>query len=154
MKNLEVFKSLISQPKRVVITTHFKPDADALGSSLGLAAFLRKKKHQVSVITPSDYPDFLAWMPGNSSVLALSNQHPANEQKAAALIQHAEIIFCLDFSSLGRINSLGEMIKKSGAKKVLIDHHLEPEAFADFEQWNTASASTAGLIFELIEELG
>lgn len=154
MKNLEVFKSLISQPKRVVITTHFKPDADALGSSLGLAAFLRKKNHQVSVVTPSDYPDFLAWMPGNSSVLALSNQHPANEQKAAALIQHAEIIFCLDFSSLGRINSLGEMIKKSGAKKVLIDHHLEPEAFADFEQWSTASASTAGLIFELIEELG
>jgi phosphoesterase RecJ-like protein len=154
MKNLEVFKSLISQPKRVVITTHFKPDADALGSSLGLAGFLRKKNHQVSVVTPSDYPDFLAWMPGNSSVLALSNQHPANEQKAAALIQHAEIIFCLDFSSLGRINSLGEMIKKSGAKKVLIDHHLEPEAFADFEQWNTASASTAGLIFELIEELG
>lgn len=154
MKNLAAFKSLISQPKRVVITTHFKPDADALGSSLGLAGFLRKKNHQVSVVTPSDYPDFLAWMPGNSSVLALSNQHPENEQKAAVLIQNAEIIFCLDFSSLGRINSLGEMIKKSEAKKVLIDHHLEPEAFADFEQWNTASASTAGLIFELIEELG
>lgn len=154
MKNLAAFKSLISQPKRVVITTHFKPDADALGSSLGLAGFLRKKNHQVSVVTPSDYPDFLAWMPGNSSVLALSNQHPENEQKAAVLIQNAEIIFCLDFSSLSRINSLGEMIKKSEAKKVLIDHHLEPEAFADFEQWNTASASTAGLIFELIEELG
>ncbi|MEQ1584428.1 MAG: bifunctional oligoribonuclease/PAP phosphatase NrnA [Cyclobacteriaceae bacterium] len=154
MKNLEAFKSLISQPKRVVITTHFKPDADALGSSLGLAAFLKKKNHQVSVITPSDYPDFLAWMPGNSSVLALSNQHPENKQKAGVLIQNAEIIFCLDFSSLSRINSLGEMIKKSGATKVLIDHHLEPEAFADFEQWNTASASTAGLIFELIEELG
>jgi len=153
MKNLPAFKSLVSQPKRVVITTHFKPDADALGSSLGLAGFLRKKNHQVSVITPSDYPDFLAWMPGNSSVLALSNQRPENEQKAAALIEHAEIIFCLDFSSLNRINSLGEMIKKSGAVKVLIDHHLEPEAFADFEQWNIASASTAGLIFELIEEL-
>jgi bifunctional oligoribonuclease and PAP phosphatase NrnA len=153
MKNLTAFKTLISQPKRVVITTHFKPDADALGSSLGLAGFLRKKNHLVSVITPSDYPDFLAWMPGNSSVLALSNLHPENEQKAASLIQNAEIIFCLDFSSLSRINSLGEMIKKSGAVKILIDHHLEPEAFADFEQWNVASASTAGLIFELIEEL-
>lgn len=76
---------------------------------------------------------------------------PETNKKVAALIQNAEIIFCLDFSSLGRINSLGEMIKKSGATKVLIDHHLEPEVFADFEQWNTASASTAGLIFELIE---
>jgi phosphoesterase RecJ-like protein len=76
MKNLAAFKSLINQPKRVVIVTHFKPDADALGSSLGLAGFLRKKDHQVSVITPSDYPDFLAWMPGNNSVLAIDKHYP------------------------------------------------------------------------------
>ncbi len=154
MKNLPAFKTLISQPKRVVITTHFKPDADALGSSLGLSGFLKKKGHQVTVITPSDYPDFLAWMHGNDSVIALLKDNPKPEQQAAELIRNAEIIFCLDFSSLSRINSLGDMIKKSTATKVLIDHHLEPEAFADFEQWDTASASTAGLIFELIEELG
>ncbi|MDZ7647570.1 MAG: DHH family phosphoesterase [Cytophagales bacterium] len=52
MKNLSAFKSLISLPKRVVIVTHFKPDADALGSSLGLAGFLTKKGHQVSVHYP------------------------------------------------------------------------------------------------------
>ncbi|MBL7875477.1 MAG: bifunctional oligoribonuclease/PAP phosphatase NrnA [Cyclobacteriaceae bacterium] len=154
MKNLVAFKSLISQPRRIVIVTHFKPDADALGSSLGLAGFLKKKNHQVSVITPSNYPDFLAWMPGNETVLALSPQQPGNEARAAELIANTEIIFCLDFSSLSRINSLGELVKKAGATKVLIDHHLEPEVFADFEKWNTQSASTAGLIFELIEELG
>ncbi len=154
MKNLEAFKSLISSPKRVVIVTHFKPDADALGSSLGLAGFLLKKGHFVSVITPSNYPDFLAWMPGNDSVLALSNEKPENEKKAEQLIQEAEIVFCLDFSSLSRINNLGEMIRKSSSIKVLIDHHLEPEDFAEFVQWTTASASTAGLIYELIEELG
>lgn len=154
MKNLPAFKQLISTPKRVVIVTHFKPDADALGSSLGLSAFLNKKGHFVSVITPSNYPDFLAWMPGNASVLALSNDKPEIEQKADELIALAEVIFCLDFSSLSRINNLGERIRKSNAIKVLIDHHLEPENFADFVQWNTSSASTAGLIFELIEEMG
>ncbi len=154
MKNSEAFKSLISKPAKVVIVTHFKPDADALGSSLGLAAFLNKFGHQVSVITPSDYPDFLAWMPGNETVLALSKENPAPEAKAATLIAQAEVIFCLDFSSLARINSLGEMIRKSAATKVLIDHHLEPEDFASFVQWDPASASTAGLIFDLIEELG
>lgn len=153
MKNLNAFKSLISKPAAVVIVTHFKPDADALGSSLGLAAFLKKFGHQVSVITPSDYPDFLAWMPGNETVLALAKDNPAPEAKAAGLIAKAEIIFCLDFSSLSRINSLGEMIRKATATKVLIDHHLEPESFATFEQWDPVSASTAGLIFELIEEL-
>lgn len=154
MKNLHAFKSLISSPKRVVIVTHFKPDADALGSSLGLAGFLKSKGHSVSVITPSNYPDFLAWMPGNESVLALSNEKPEIEQKASQLIRDSEIVFCLDFSTLSRINSLGDMIRKATATKVLIDHHLEPEKFAEFEQWSTASASTAGLIFELIEEMG
>ncbi len=154
MENLEAFRSLISSPKRVVIVTHFKPDADALGSSLGLAGFLIKKGHLVSVITPSNYPDFLAWMPGNDSVLALSNDKPEIEKKAQQLIQDSEIVFCLDFSSLSRINNLGEMIRKSSASKVLIDHHLEPENFADFVQWTTSSASTAGLIYELIEQLG
>jgi len=154
MKNLSAFRALIDHPQRVVIVTHFKPDADALGSSLGLAGFLRKKGHTVSVITPSDYPDFLAWMPGNETVLALSAENKAPEQKAAVLIEQAQIIFCLDFSSLSRINSLGDMIKKSQAVKVLVDHHLEPESFASFEEWDTSSASTAGLIFGLIEQLG
>lgn len=152
MKKLAAFKSLLASPGRVVIVTHFKPDADALGSSLGLAGFLTKKGHQVTVITPSDYPDFLTWMPGNESVIALTKD-PGPEQQAAKLIQQATLIFCLDFSNLSRINSLGEMIKQSAAIKVLIDHHLEPEAFADFEQWSTEAASTAGLVFELIEEL-
>lgn len=154
MENLQAFKLLISSPKRVVIVTHFKPDADALGSSLGLAGYLIKKGHSVSVITPSNYPDFLAWMPGNDEVLALASDKPENERKAEQLINDSEVVFCLDFSSLSRINSLGEMIRKAGAVKVLIDHHLEPENFAQFVHWNTESASTAGLIYELIEELG
>ena len=154
MKNLHAFRSLISQPKNAVIVTHFKPDADALGSSLGLAGFLKKKGHQVTVITPSDYPDFLAWMPGNEGVISLSKESKEPERKANDCIAKAEIIFCLDFSSLSRINDLGESVKKASAIKVLIDHHLEPEDFAQFEQWDAHAASTAGLVFDLIKELG
>jgi bifunctional oligoribonuclease and PAP phosphatase NrnA len=153
MENLQAFKAFISRPRKAVIITHFKPDADALGSSLGLAGFLRKKGHKVQVITPSDYPHFLAWMPGNDEVLALSKESNDLEKKATELIAKANVIFCLDFSGLARINVLGEMVKKSKAKKVLIDHHLEPEKFADFVQWDELSASTSGLVFELIKEL-
>lgn len=145
---------MMGQAQRVAIITHFKPDADALGSSLGLAGYLRRKGHEVSVITPSDYPDFLFWMPGNDEVIALSKDNAAIEKKAMKLIEEAEVVFCLDFSSLARINSLGDWVKKSPAKKVLVDHHLEPDHFADFEQWDPTAASTAGLIFELIDQLG
>jgi phosphoesterase RecJ-like protein len=154
MKNVQAFKTLLSQPRKVVIVTHFKPDADALGSSLGLAGYLKKKGHQVQVITPSDYPDFLAWMPGNENVFAVHRDSPSALQIASDRIAKAEVIFCLDFSSLNRINDLETAVAQAKGVKVMIDHHLEPEDFATYEQWDTQSASTAGLVYELIEQLG
>lgn len=153
MENLPALKSLLDSPQKVVIVTHFKPDADALGSSLGLAGFLRAKKHEVDVISPSDYPDFLSWMHGAESVIALSKNSSTPLQKAREAIQNADLIFCLDFSSLNRINELGELVRIAKAKKILIDHHLEPETFADFILWDVASASTAQLILRLIHLL-
>jgi phosphoesterase RecJ-like protein len=150
MQNLTAFKDQLSQPRKVVILTHFKPDADALGSSLGLARYLKKKGHTVTVITPSDYPDFIAWMPGNDEVVIFQKDKP---ERCAKLVADAEMIFCLDFSSLNRINELGEMVRGAGAKKVLVDHHLEPEHFADFEQWDGTAASTAELVYQLIVAL-
>lgn len=141
----------MGQTRTVVIVTHHKPDADALGSSLGLAGYLKKKGHAVTVVTPSDYPEFLHWMPGHKDVLALDR---GNESVVAEKINSAEIIFCLDFSALNRIQDLTEVVRNAPAKKVMIDHHLQPEDFAEFVKWDVQSASTAGLIFNLICELG
>ena len=150
MQNIRAFKDFMAQPQKVVIVTRHKPDADALGSSLGLAGYLRKKRHFVQVVTPSDYPEFLHWMPGNETVVVFEKSKAAQISKSIA---EAEIIFCLDFSALNRIEELTEFVRKSPAKKVLIDHHLEPEDFADFNQWDGRAASTAGLVFNLIAEL-
>ena len=150
MEKIQDFKEYLKIPRKTVILTHFKPDADALGSSLGLAHYLKKKGHAAIVITPSDYPDFISWMPGNKDVLIYQKEKP---DKTAKLIGQSDLIFCLDFSCLNRINDLGEQVRKSPAKKVLIDHHLDPERFADFEQWDDTAASTAELVFKLIVEL-
>jgi phosphoesterase RecJ-like protein len=151
MQNIKEFKKYIKTPRKAVLLTHFKPDADALGSALGLASYLKIKGHSIKVITPSDYPDFISWMPGNKDVLVFQKEKP---EKASKFIKDADLIFCLDFSCLNRINELGEMVRSASGKKVLIDHHLEPERFADFEQWNDSAASTAELVFKLIVELG
>jgi len=151
MQNIKAFKALLETPQRVVITTHHKPDADALGSSLALRSYLVGKGHEVHVISPTDYPDFLKWMDGNDEVIIFNE---GGEEKSAKLVAEATLIFCLDFSSLHRINELGEEVRASGAKKVLIDHHLQPEEFADFVQWSTNAAATAELLFELFCELG
>lgn len=151
MQNIQPFKDFMGQTRTVVIVTHHKPDADALGSSLGLAGYLKKKGHAVTVVTPSDYPEFLHWMPGHKDVLALDR---GNESVVSEKINSAEIIFCLDFSALNRIQDLTEVVRNAPAKKVMVDHHLQPEDFAEFVKWDVQSASTAGLIFNLICELG
>lgn len=151
MQNIQLFKAFMGQTRQVVIITHHKPDADALGSSLGLAGYLKKKGHSVTVVTPSDYPEFLHWMPGNDEVLAFDK---TNQKQITDRVNQAEIIFCLDFSALKRVQDLTEVLRNAPGKKVMIDHHLEPEDFAEFVKWDVQSASTAQLIYKLIRELG
>ena len=152
MQQITALKDLLQEPKEILITTHHKPDADALGSSLGLAGYLRKKGHVVTVVTPSDYPDFLNWMNGNNDVITYD---PAtNDELVRKLIKQAEVIFCLDFSSLSRINEMGPYVQEAPGTKVLVDHHLDPEDFAQLIFSDTRAAATAELVFELIRDLG
>ena len=145
-------QALLAQPKQVFITTHHKPDADALGSSLAWASYLKKKGHSVTVVTPSDYPAFLNWMQGNDEVVVFEPRH--NERQVRDLVSRAEVIFCLDFNCLGRINELGEFVRQASGTKVLIDHHQRPEDFADISFSNPKAAATAEQIFEIIRDLG
>jgi len=152
MQDLESFKDRISSPQKVVITTHHKPDADALGSSLGLGNYLKKKGHEVTVITPSDYPSFLHWMKGNEEVLNFED--PAHRDRAIQKVMEADTIFCLDFSCLKRLHDLSSFVSKSEAYKVNIDHHQDPKDFADFRCWDTKAAATCELVYELIVKIG
>ena len=135
---------------RIIITTHHKPDADALGSSLGLYNFLKEMGIASTVVSPTDYGDFLNWMPGEQTVINFEQE----EARATQLVNDADFIFCLDFNALKRINKLGDIVREAKGKKVMIDHHLEPEGFADFALWTTQVSSTCELIFQFIEQLG
>ena len=146
MLELAALKNLLSQPRKIVITTHHKPDGDAMGSSLGLYNYLIQQGHHTQVITPTDYPDFLAWMPGNENVMIFTE----NVDRSAALVAEAEIIFCLDFNALSRINELGELVRASTAIKVMIDHHLEPEDFDDYRHWDINACASAQLVYDFI----
>lgn len=143
-------KALLSRPKNIVIVTHWSPDGDAIGSSLGLYNYLIKKKHAVSVITPNDYPSFLSWMKGNNKILDFQKKGTA----AKKLTAKADLIFCLDFNSLKRIDKLGDEVAKSSAVKFIIDHHLQPEDFADYMLHSVAAGSTCELIYDFISLMG
>lgn len=147
---IKEIKELLSSPKKIVIVTHWSPDGDAMGSALGLYNYLNQKKHKVTVITPNDYPSFLFWLPGNKKVTNFS----VNAKAAKLAVAKSNIIFCLDFNSLKRIDALGDEVAKSKAVKCIIDHHLQPEDFADYMLHNIKASSTCELIFDFIELIG
>ena len=139
---------LLTKPTRIAITTHHKPDGDALGSSLGLYHWLKKNNHEVSIVVSSDFPTFLDWMPGRQDVIS----YPENPELAVKLIEEAAIIFCLDYSALSRTNILEPIIAAASGQKWMIDHHLDPEDFADLMYWDSNAAATAQLIYTFIAE--
>jgi phosphoesterase RecJ-like protein len=143
-------KSLLSKPKKIVIVTHWSPDGDAMGSSLGLYNYLIQKKHKVTVITPNDYPSFLSWLPGDKKVINFS----IKAKPAKTAVAQADLIFCLDFNSLKRIEALGDEVKKSKAIKFIIDHHLQPEDFADYMLHSVKACSTCELVFDFMDLMG
>lgn len=140
---------LLSVPQKIIITTHHKPDGDALGSSLALYHWLKGKGHEVQIIVPSDYPSFLQWLPGDEHIL----QFPGNIELSKKLISEAAIIFCLDFSALSRIMQMADLILNAPGQKWMIDHHLNPEGFADLMYWDNNAAATAQLVYKFIAEV-
>lgn len=148
MTETAVLKEFLTQTKKIVITTHANPDADALGSSLGLYHFLKKEGHEVQVIVPNSYPDFLEWMPGNESVL----NYEENPAKSDTILDQADLLFCLDYSGFGRIKLMKKKAESLNGKVGLIDHHLNPEIEPDFNFWNDTAAATAELVYDLILE--
>lgn len=142
-------KELLDLPKKIVITTHHKPDGDAMGSALGLYNSLIQEKHIVSVIIPSSAPEFLHWLPGNSSVIDFEK----SSEKAKNLISNTEIIFCLDYNALGRIEGMAPFVEQSKAIKILIDHHLTPGDFCDYIFSYPDSCATSELIYDFIHAI-
>ena len=134
----------------MVILSHTNPDGDAVGSSSAWAEALRRAGHDVVCIVPNKYPYYLDWMTGIGDVVI----HRTEPDRAAAAVAEADVIFCLDFHSLSRLDQLSEVIAaNTSAKRVLIDHHLNPTEQFDIMFSHPESSSTCFLVYKVIEAL-
>ena len=151
MYSLNQIFPLLSQPHKVVITTHQKPDGDAMGSSLGLYNFLIKFGHTVTVISPTNWASFLNWMPGTKNVLDYERQTEEADKAIAA----AEWIFCLDFNTLSRTKRMEEKLGAATGQRILIDHHQEPQVgMFTFGESDTTKSSTCEMVYDFIVASG
>jgi bifunctional oligoribonuclease and PAP phosphatase NrnA len=147
MKPIEAIYPLLDQPRKVVIIMHQKPDADAMGSSLGLFHFLKRLGHEPVVISPTNWADWLKWMPGCGGVI----DYEYSTDKAIAVLDQAQWVFCLDFNTLARTRHMAARLRKIPVTKVLIDHHQQPEAeYFEYGVSNTDKSSTCEMVYDFI----
>lgn len=141
---------LLDTPLNILITTHYNPDGDAIGSSLSLFHYLRLKGHNVNVLIPNDVPGFLHWMPGLKDSIIYYHHSKTGDK----LIDEAQVIFCLDYNAISRVNLFKDRLKNAKAKKILIDHHPDPIDEFDYTLSVIDVSSTAELIYDFITSLG
>ncbi|WP_314969702.1 bifunctional oligoribonuclease/PAP phosphatase NrnA [Capnocytophaga gingivalis] len=139
-------QALLDKRPIITIIPHTSPDGDAIGSTLGLYHFLKNQGHDVQIIAPTDFPDFLKWMPEADQILIYPNQENRAEQRIA----DSSLIFTLDFNNLLRAKPLTPFLQKSLATFVMIDHHQQPDTYATITYSDEKASSTCELIYNTI----
>ena len=149
-KTLKELALLIENAGKIVITCHVKPDGDAVGSTLALWHVLGQLGKDVYVVTPDVPPAYLKFLPGFREITPYSQ----NADFAEELIKEANIIFCLDFNAAYRVDRMEQALIEAKGKKIMIDHHLDPENFVDIIVSMPQDSSTCYLLFKVICQLG
>ncbi|MBS1586270.1 MAG: bifunctional oligoribonuclease/PAP phosphatase NrnA [Bacteroidetes bacterium] len=137
---------LLQTPKKIFITTHHKPDGDAIGSMLGLALYLKKKGHHVTPVSPNELPNFLMWMPGVELLL----NYEAEPKKAQQTLKESDLVFCVDFNDFSRTKFIEQALKDATQPKILIDHHLKPAPTWDYGMSIPEKSSTCEMVYDFI----
>ncbi|RTY95338.1 bifunctional oligoribonuclease/PAP phosphatase NrnA [Flavobacterium sp. GT3R68] len=152
MKNSDIkeIQLLLSTPKKIAIIPHRGPDGDAMGSTLALYHFLLKSKHHPVIISPNEFPEFLAWLPGSESVLI----YEKDKDNTTKILQDAELIFTLDFNALHRVGDMENILQTLTAPFIMIDHHQKPDDYAKYTYSDTSFGSTCEMIYNFIGFLG
>lgn len=148
-KYTKQFSKLLSSSDNIVLICHINPDGDAIGSQLALYQYLKFKGKSVEMISPNHLQEFLKWMTDSD----LINIYIRKRSQCISIIERADLIIMLDFNQPGRLGEAERSVISSKAKKVIIDHHLDPDNFADLIITDPSKCSTAELIYNIISEI-
>lgn len=144
------FRQWIDESERIVLTCHVRPDGDAIGSTLGLLHLLKTLGKRATVVVPDQPPRSLSFLPGFKDI-SIFTRH---EDFCRRVIAEADLIVCCDFNQPSRQDLLEPFVLAAGARKVMVDHHQEPEDFCDLTFSFPDMSSTCELMFRIIAAMG
>lgn len=144
-------KQLLNEKLNIVITSHSNPDGDAVGSSLAMYHYLSKLGNEVNMVVPNKFPDYYNWLPDSEKIINYEKQSKSAQQ----ILKEADLIFCVDFNAISRLGAVADIVKNTSAKRILIDHHIDPETHNfDYCYSTVETSSTGELIYDFITALG
>ena len=149
-QDIQAIQLLLSTPKKIAIIPHRSPDGDAMGSTLGLYHFLLKNNHHPVVVSPNEFPDFLAWLPGSETVKIFEK----DKKNCTKILEEAELIFTLDFNAMHRVGEMENVLSKLKVPFIMIDHHQSPDDYATYTYSDIAFGSTCEMLYNFISFLG
>ena len=151
MKEASEIKELINSSERIVITSHRSPDGDSIGSSLAMYRYLKAKGRNVTICHPDPAPEFLQWISEGSGLLNFEDE----PEVVTETMRTADLIFCLDYNGSSRMgHGMGDLLDECTGKKVMIDHHPNPDDFVDIAVSVTEVCSTCQIVYEFIAACG
>jgi len=148
-KYTKELSKLFSSAENILIMCHINPDGDSVGAQLSLYHYFKANGKNVSLLAPNNLQEFLKWMDGAGQIEVFIK----DRKKGRMMIEGADLIIMLDFNQSGRLGEAEDYVVASKAKKVVIDHHLNPENFADLIISDPTKCSTSELIHEVICEI-
>ncbi|MEL1240518.1 DHH family phosphoesterase [Flavobacterium flavipallidum] len=146
IQDIQAIQTLLATPKKIAIIPHRNPDGDAMGSTLGLYHFLKKNNHEATVISPNEFPDFLAWLPGSETVQIFEK----DTENCTQILKEAEIVFTLDFNAFHRTGEMEKTLEVLDTTFIMIDHHQKPDEYATYMYSNTSFGSTCEMLYNFI----
>ena len=143
-------REMIAASRRIVICCHKSPDGDAIGSSLGWAYYLQSLGKSPVICVPDIMPDYLKWLPGTEHIL----RYDKMPNLVKETFDKADLVFCLDFCGANRVDEMEAVLTSSPARKVMIDHHLNPDLPVELLISHPKMSSTSELVFRIVWQLG
>lgn len=141
------FTKLVGEAQSFVLTSHMRPDCDAIGSELGLALALRSLGKQVRVINGDAVPPHIGFIDPNHDVLMLG-------RNVAAAEITCDVFVVVDTSAWSQLGPMADVVRASSARKIVIDHHVSQDDLGATAFKDTSAESTGRLILQAIDALG
>ena len=141
-------RDVLDAGDRVVVTSHARPDADALGSSLALVHLLEARGKEATIVMPSDVPPNLAFLDPDSRAFTIGRGVDAQR------VENHDVHLIVDTSSFAQLGDVGPVFRRSPAAKAVIDHHESSDALDALVLRDTTAEAAAVLVVQMADAFG